>query len=239
MIDDGMPFELVQQAYPTQSVMYGQKLKTREKERIENDLKKFARNLEITYIYGPPGVGKTTYVNSQVGYDFTKIFVIENYGEYMFTGYTGEKYILFDEYIGQVKPIAKMNKLLEPFPKRLNVKGDVVQAGFEKVFIVSNYPLSQIYKDCREDQEESYKAFCRRINKIIRFDEYGYQHIERDSIWEDIPKSEQIIPGITRRVVEVYEYDKIGKRTIIYSKNKCIQQELTEQALEAVGDLPF
>ena len=226
LLDDGMPFELVAQAYPTQSVMYAQKLKDRERDNIDFKLKSLARNIEITYIYGPPRAGKTTYVNAQVNFDFNNIFVVENYGEFMFTGYDKQKVILFDEFIGQVKPIAKMNKLLEPFPKRLNVKGGMVQAGYEKVFIVSNYPLNQLYQDCKSEQYESFKAFCQRIHKIVRFDKFGNQYIERDSIWEEIPKEEQQIPGITRRVVETFEIDKIGRKKVLYTRVKATQSEL-------------
>lgn len=239
LIDDGMPFELVAQAYPTQSVMYEQKLKSRILNNFEAKYKSYARNIEITYIYGPPRTGKTTYVNSQVGFDFNKIFVVENYGEYMFTGYENQSVILFDEFIGQVKPIAKMNKLLEPFPKRLNVKGGVVQAAFDKVFIVSNYPLKDVYKDCKDEQYESYKAFCERIHKIIRFDKDGSQHLERDSIWEDIPIEEQQIPGITRRVVETYQIDSLGRKTVLYSRHKQLNVDLEELPLIDDGDIPF
>ena len=219
--------------------MYEQKLKNRERENIEKKLRTLCRNVEVIFVYGPPRAGKTTYVNSQVDFDFNNIFVVENYGEYMFTGYEKQQNILFDEFIGQVKPIAKMNKLLEPFPKRLNVKGGIVQAAYDRVFIVSNYSLNELYRDCREDQYESYKAFCERIHKIVRFDKQGNQFIERDSIWEDIPLEEQKIPGLTKRVVETFQIDQYGKKKILYSRIKKQQMELEELPLQSQVEIPF
>lgn len=225
MIDEGLPFSTVSQIFPTQSVMYEAKLKNREMERISDKFKNNCRNVEITFIYGPPRTGKTTYVNSQANFNFNDIFVVENYGEYMFTGYQKQNIVVFDEFAGQV-PITRMNKLLEPFPMRLNVKGGVAQACYSKVYIISNYSLDELYETAKVDQYASYKAFCERINKIIRFDTTGEQHIERDCVWEEIPVNEQKIPGLTRRVVEKFNIDEFGRKTIIYSKNHIVQVEL-------------
>lgn len=217
MIDEGIPYETVAQIFPSQSVMYANKLKSRELDVYSEKFKTNCRDVEIIFIYGPPRTGKTTFVNAQANFDFNNIFVVENYGEYMFTGYQKQKYVVFDEFAGQV-PITKMNKLLEPFPMRLNVKGGIAQASFDKIYIVSNYSLKELYQTAKVEQYESYKAFCERINKIIRFDKYGQHHLERDCIWEDIPKEEQQIPGLTKRVVEKFEIDSIGKKRILYSR---------------------
>lgn len=239
MIDEGVPYSVVAKIYPSQSLMYGRQLKLREQMRLEEESEDLCRNVSVEYVYGPPGVGKTSYVNSQVNFKFSDLFVVENYGEYLFTGYKRQKVVLFDEFYGQVKPIAKMNKLLEPYPKRLRVIGDMVPAFYEKVYIVSNYALNELYKDLRPEQEESFKAFCRRINKIVRFDKNGKQFIERDSIWEDIPIEEQKMPGLTRRVSKTIEYDKNGLSRVIYDRHAFEQIKLEELPILDTGELPW
>lgn len=239
MIDEGIPFSVVAKIFPSQSLMYGRQLKLREQMRLVEESEDVCRNVSVEFVYGPPGVGKTTYVNSQVNFKFSDLFVVENYGEYLFTGYTKQKVILFDEFYGQVKPITKMNKLLEPYPKRLRVLGDMVPAFFEKVFIVSNYPLSELYKDVRPEQEESFKAFCRRINRIVRFDSNGKSHVERDTLWEEIPVAEQKMKGLTRRVRQTIEYDKFGKSRIIYDRYASEQIKLEELPVLESGEMPW
>ena len=226
MIDEGLPFETVAQIFPTQSVMYETKLKNREMERISEKFRSQCRNVEIIFIYGPPRTGKTTFVNAQANFNFNDIFVVENYGEYMFTGYQKQNTVIFDEFTGQV-PITRMNKLLEPFPMRLNVKGGVVQACFTKVYIISNYSLQELYQAEKTEQYESYKAFCERINKIIRFDKMHNQFVERDCVFADIPKEQQKVPGLTREIVEKFEINSIGQKKILYSKYHPEQTERT------------
>lgn len=226
MIDEGIPFDNVAEIFPTQALMYENKLKNRELEKFSEKYKTQCRNVEIIFIYGPPRTGKTTYVNAQANFNFNDIFVVENYGEYMFTGYQRQSIVVFDEFAGQV-PITRMNKLLEPFPMRLNVKGGVVQACFTKVYIISNYSLQELYQAEKTEQYESYKAFCERINKIIRFDKMHNQFIERDCVFADIPKEQQKIPGLTREIIEKFEINSIGQKKILYSKYHPEQTETT------------
>ena len=239
MVDDGFSLNSIYETFPKQSFMYGRLLKSRYWSRLENEFGSRARNIECIYVYGPPGVGKTTYVNLLFN-NLNDLFRVDSYGEYWFTGYEGQDSIMLDEFVGQVK-ITKMNKLLNPFPQRMNIKGDMVPACFSKVYIVSNLSLKDLYKEYQNDPEMQvlYTAFCRRINKIIHFVSEGQYIIERDSIWEDIPAKEIKVKGLTKRVSKVYEYDKTGKASIIYSREKPFQEELSLINEKEMGEIPL
>ena len=172
MVASGVSMQEISETFQTTYVQNRNKIKDYKRDLLEWKYSSVARNVEVIYIYGPPRTGKTTYVYSQVEGDPSKIFVIDTYDKFMFTGYVEQKAVLFDEFTGQVNPITYMNKLLEPWPRLLNIKGGNTPACFDKVYIVSNYPLNQIYKEAQETLQESYKAFCQRINKIIHFTDF-------------------------------------------------------------------
>lgn len=239
MINDGFSLQEIFETFPTQYLMYGKRFETIYNQQIQWKYEKECRNLEIVYIYGPERVGKTSFVEDQ--FELGDLFVVDNYDNYWFTGYTNQKAILLDEFMGQVKPITRLNKLLEPWPQKMNAKGTVVQACFEKVFIVANYSLKEIYKKEQEEQTASYNAFKKRINKIIRFDEKGNQHIEKETIFEDIPKEEQKYKGMTKRIKTIIEYDSYGKSKIVYDREnkEYFQEELVELSEEEKSGLPF
>ena len=242
LINSGATMQDIDELYPATAIMHGGKLKEyiyRRKNatkiaRLDKYAEKW-RNLEITYIYGPPRTGKSTFVRYSV--PSSELFAVTQYDQNMFDGYGGESVVLIDEFYSQV-PLTKMNQLLEPSPLLLNVKNSRVQAGYEKVYIISNYPLPDLYSSVRPAQEPSYKAFCARIHRIIRFDEHGKQHIERDCEWEDTPQEElDKHPEIpTKRVSKMFEYDSFGNRRCIYSLHKV---EEIEMIPIDVDELPF
>lgn len=232
LIKSGATMKDIDELYPTTAVMHGNKLKeyiyrqqnATKLARQENYVTKW-RNLEITYIYGPPRTGKSTSVRYSA--DQSELFAVTQYDQNMFDGYNGQSILLIDEFYSQIK-LTVLNQILEPNPVLLNVKNSRVQACFEKVFIISNYPLSKLYTSVRPAQDPSYNAFCARINKIIRFDDKGKQHIERDSEWEDTPPEElaehPFLP--TRRVSKTYDYDMFGNRQCVYNRHPGEQVEM-------------
>ena len=204
------------------------------------------RNIEVVYIYGSPGLGKTSLVYDFVNYKASDLCVVSRYNDkFMFSEYRGQKYILFDEFFGQVKPLTYLNKLLEPAPIDLRIFNNTYPAMFEKVFFVSNYSLKDIYKTEQEETKTTYEAFCRRINKIYYFYAPGKYRIEKDTIFEDIPQEEQKFPGLTKRTKEVYLYDSKGNSTKIWDRyimeNASMFDSQKEIALQPVEDenMPF
>lgn len=219
MQDEGVSLEIIESIFPTQVFMYRNLFKQRAEDKVVSEFKKTCRNVEVTFIYGEPGIGKTFSIFEEHGLE--NVFTIDEYGDYQFTGYNGEKVVLFDEFAGQVRPITKMNKLLEPYPLKLNIKGGFTPARFEKVYIVSNKPLKDIYSDVRKDKDnfKLYNAFLRRIHNIIRVDYSGNRIFEQQTFFEDIPENEQKLTGLTKQISKIVKCVN-GKEEVVYNRHK-------------------
>lgn len=141
-----------------------------------NEFKVKKRDIEVTYIYGPAGVGKSTYVYDLLG--FENIFSVQLFDNSAFTYYEAQDNLVLDEFNAQWS-IQFMNKLLDRFPLQLRGLGCVKWACYTKVYIISNYSLKELYKDKQEFEPTIYKSFIRRIDNIIRFDNFGKCHYEK------------------------------------------------------------
>lgn len=199
------------------------------------DYSKQRRDVDVYYIYGSAGSGKTTFVEDLTIYD--TCFSVDTFDNSAFTGYKGEETLIIDEFKGQFS-LQFMNRLLDGSPVKLRGLNSLVNASFKKVYIISNYKYKDLYKKDQEENIEAFNGFARRLHNIFHI--YGnFQSMkERETIFEDIPKEEQKPFGRSRRVKQVIEYDKYGMSKIIFDKDfqKMQQVELTE--IEDV-DLPF
>lgn len=119
------------------------------------------RDLDVTYLWGGTGVGKTRSIMEQYGYE--NVYRVTDY-DHPFDDYKGEKVILFEEFRSSLK-IADMLKYLDGYPRMLPCRYGNKVARFETVYIVSNIPLSQQYPNTQLSEPETYRAFLRRISK--------------------------------------------------------------------------
>ena len=162
------------------------------------------RDLEVIYIWGVTGAGKTRYVMDDFGY--SNVYSVNNY-KHPFDGYTGEEVMLFDEFNSGLR-IQDMNNYLGGYPLALPARYSNKQACYSKVFIISNLDLSEQYRGEQLQQPEVWSAFLRRIHKVMYFGadgtrqewntkdyleyrksvEYkGYVKSGRDELWEEMP----------------------------------------------------
>lgn len=132
------------------------------------------RDINVTYIYGKPGIGKTSYIISK--HPLGTYYDVPFYGNGNFDNYNGEDIIVFDEFTGKID-ITLMNKLLDRYPMQLPSRYSNKIACYTKVYIVSNLPISELYKNDRENG--LFYAFLRRIHTIIRIDEKGFHYEKR------------------------------------------------------------
>lgn len=119
------------------------------------------RDLDVTYLWGKTGVGKTRTIMERYGYK--NVYRVTDY-DHPFDDYKGEKVVLFEEFRSSLK-IADMLKYLDGYPLMLPCRYGNKAAGFDKVYIVSNIPLSQQYPNTQLSEQETYKAFLRRIDR--------------------------------------------------------------------------
>jgi hypothetical protein len=133
--------------------------------------KKFGKirrlDLEVVYIYGKAGVGKTRYVMDKYGDE--NVYRITDYDGKLFDNYNNEDIIIFEEFRGQVR-IDIMLNYLDVYPLRLPARYNNKIACFTKVFLVTNLPLSGQYKNVQNEHPETWKAFLRRIHTVYNFD---------------------------------------------------------------------
>lgn len=158
--------------------------------------KKFGKlrrlNLEVTYIYGTTGLGKTRYVMDKYGDE--NVYRITNYDGNLFDNYNNEDVIVFEEFRSQVR-IDIMLNYLDVYPLRLPARYNNKIACFTKIFIITNLELSEQYKSVQREHPITWKAFCRRIHKIYNFDKSREINLkEKRSQMELIPVDDEDLP---------------------------------------------
>lgn len=138
-----------------------QHIETARQTLLEERYRNQWRNLEVTYLWGPTGVGKTRSVMELYGYE--NVYHVTNY-DHPFDDYRGQNVILFDEFRSSL-PVADMLKYLDGYPLMLPCRYSNKVACYTKVFLISNIPLSAQYPNVQLSEPETYRAFCRRINQ--------------------------------------------------------------------------
>ena len=239
LIDNGASDLQLRELYPSLFLKEFNKLDKLRTLRKSEIFKKQERDVEVIYIYGPSGSGKTTYVRDLIREK--SYFYVDTFDNSAFTGYAGEDILVIDEFkgIGQFS-IQFMNRLLDFTPIKLRGLNYLGQACFTKVYIISNFHYRELYKQEQEENVSQYNGFVRRLSKVIHLNSPSDIFVERETIYEDIPKNELKSYGRKKRVKQVFEYDKYGRTKIVFDRYaKQVQQ--VELALYNGNnkDLPF
>ena len=142
------------------------------------------RDLEITYIWGSTGTGKTRSIMERYGY--RNVYRVTDYS-HPFDGYMGQDVILFEEFRSSIS-LGDMLKYLDGYPVVLPCRYANKQACYTKVYIVSNIPLRQQYTGIQREEPETWLAFLRRIKETRMFTEdkimVGEVRVDKDGFWK-------------------------------------------------------
>lgn len=131
----------------------------------EEAFKEIFRNLSVSYFYGETGSGKTRSVMEKFGY--SNVYRVTNY-KHPFDQYQGQDVIVFEEFQSSL-PINQMLIYLDGYPIALPCRYADKIACYTKVYILSNIDIREQYTDIQHHNQETWKAFLRRINIIKVF----------------------------------------------------------------------
>ncbi len=126
-------------------------------------------DLEVIYISGATGTGKTRGVLESNGY--TNVYRVTDY-LHPFDSYAAQNCIMFDEFRSSLK-LKEMLLYCDIYPIELPSRYANKFACYNKVYIVSNWPLEKQYSEIQKEDKESWEAFLRRIHKVITYDKSG------------------------------------------------------------------
>lgn len=127
------------------------------------------RALEVTYLYGASGTGKTRGIFEK--HDRKSICRITDYGGrngVRFDAYHCQDVLVLEEFHSQI-PISAMLNYLDIYPLTLPARYTDRIACYTKVYITSNIPLEEQYRDIQRYQMETWRAFLRRVQNVIEY----------------------------------------------------------------------
>jgi hypothetical protein len=131
------------------------------------------RFIKVHYLYGDSGTGKTRSIYEK--HPPEEICRITHYparGNVQFDAYKGQSVLVFEEFHSEI-PISMMLNLLDIYPLMLPARYHDRIACYLTVYITSNIPLEEQYKDIHKDKLETWNAFLRRIHTVTEFRKDG------------------------------------------------------------------
>jgi len=161
MVKNGDSNAQIIEAYPQAMNWIDHIEKTRQTLKAD-EMKEQWRTLDVTYISGATGSGKTRSVMEKYGYP--NVYRITNY-EHPFDGYKGQDVIVFEEFRSSLR-IGDMLSFLDGYPLMLPCRYADKAACYSRVYILSNIPLTEQYPQVQLSEPKTWEAFKRRIHHI-------------------------------------------------------------------------
>lgn len=90
------------------------------------------------------------------------------YRNVLWDTYEGQNVVVLEEYSSSFQ-IQKLLNYLDGYPLKLEARYSDKTACYTKLYIISNISLEEQYPNIRDEQREVWKAFLRRINKVMYF----------------------------------------------------------------------
>lgn len=170
---------------------------------LEDRYRNTFRQLTVTYIYGPTETGKTRGIMEEHGYG--NVFRVTDY-KHPFDRYASEPVLCFDEFRSSLM-IGDMLNYLDGYPISLPARYANRVACYETVYIVSNIDLAKQYPVVQQDEPATWKAFLRRIHRVIEYKADG-STIDHGPAMDYIFPSPKPVPEWVQEAIDAEEYDE-------------------------------
>ena len=155
--------------------------------------------LEVNYLYGATGTGKTTHVYEAEG--IGNVYTVTDYS-HAFDKYEGEQVLLLDEFTGQIS-MPVVLKILDKWPVQLSARYSNRWAAYTRVWVVSNLPPSELYVYAPLEQR---RAFFRRFAHFYRMDS-GHNLVEEQNPLEPAVSEFDKLNSLPVQPIEPYLAD--------------------------------
>lgn len=152
------------------------------------------RMMDVVYIYGDSGTGKTTYakyIASRNGYSVHQWF-ISGSGDDFLDGYRGEPCVILDDVRGSSMPLTMLLKLTDNHTSssvRSRYSNKVLRC--KLLIITSIFEPSEFYSQVFKDMGEQFHQFMRRLGMVIELDSDMVAHVHH-YYSGDVVKSQHI-----------------------------------------------
>lgn len=166
LIKSGADNKTIRELFPVLYLSNLDRIERVRQEMLKEKNEDMQRNLKVTYIYGNTGVGKSYAIHQK--YKQKDLYVLSDYHRDPWYSYKGQEAVLMEEFRSDFR-LKEMLQYLDIYNLELPARYSNKVACFDKVFIVSNIPLSEQYKNTAEDSE-SKRAFYRRIHNVLHFE---------------------------------------------------------------------
>lgn len=193
--------------------------------------------VEVVYICGPTGTGKTSYVMDRFEDDVYR----ENDYKHMFDKYLGEKVVMLDEFKAEAK-IGDMLNYLDGHRFFMSTRFNNKIPEFDKCYIVSNTPFEDLYIEEQHNDPKTYAAWIRRFRAWMYFPEYGEPWVStsydeyKAGIGISLDEFERIEAkeAITKQLEIEKHQQKVNEKN---AQRRKMQEEVAEELKDEIEEL--
>lgn len=203
MIFDGMSNAEIMAANPELAVHISRMDKIRQ-DILEDRYRTTWRDLTVIYIFGATETGKTRGVMEEHGYG--NVYRVTDYA-HPFDRYACEPVLCLDEFRDSII-LSCLLTYLEGYPLSLPARYANRVACYETVYIISNIDLSKQYRNVQIEEEATWRAFLRRIHKVIEYKEDG-SIIDHGNAMDYIYPPPEPVPDWVREAEKIYGYEQV------------------------------
>lgn len=164
MVNKGMALYQILEEMP-HMIRYISAIARLEAEVQVRTMLQFRTDMQVTYLTGPAGVGKSRSIDAKHGE--ANVYRITN-KKNPWDGYRGQPVVVFEEYRSGYG-IETMLNWLDGYRLMLPCRYADRPARFTQIYLVTNIDLHDQFIGMQDTQHETWCAFLRRITKVVEW----------------------------------------------------------------------